>query len=60
MYNRLWKALPNYSLKSVFGERCSDCYFENELKPHFSDWGDVDSDALNKEIEAILKNYLKE
>jgi hypothetical protein len=54
------KALPNYSLKSVFGEWCSDCYFENELKPHFSDWGDVDSEALNKEIGAILKNYLKE
>lgn len=54
------KALPNYSLKSVFGEWCSDCYFENELIPHFSDSGDVDREALNKEIGAILKNYLKE
>jgi len=54
------KTLSGYSLKNVFGEWCSDCYFENELNPHFSDWGDVDDKALNKEIEAILKNYLKE
>ena len=54
------KALTGYSLKNVFGEWCSDCYFENELNPHFSDWGDVDREALNKEIGGILKNYLKE
>ena len=48
-----------YSLKSVFGEWCSDCYFENKLDPNFSDWGDVDREELNKEIGGILKNYLK-
>lgn len=54
------KALPNHSLKTVFAEWCSDCYFANKLNPHFSDSGDVDSEALNKEIGSILKNYLKE
>ena len=53
------KSMCGYSLKSVFGEWCSDCYFENSMNPHFSDWGDCDDEALNKEIGGILKNYLK-
>lgn len=51
--------LPNYSLSFVFKEWCSECYFENNLNPHFKDWGYVDREALNREIGAILKNYLK-
>jgi hypothetical protein len=53
------KSMYGYSLKSVFGEWCSDCYFENSMNPHFSDYGDCDDEALNKEIGGILKNYLK-
>lgn len=54
------KTSPNTSLSSVFSEWCYDSYFQYDLNPHFSDWGDVDDEALNKEIGAILKNYLKE
>lgn len=53
------KALPSYSLKSVFCEWCSDSYFENSMNPHFSDYGDVDNKALNKEIESNLKYFFK-
>jgi hypothetical protein len=53
------KALYGYSLGNVFGEWASDCYFDNQLNPYFSDYGDCDDEALNKEIGAILKNYLK-
>lgn len=52
------KALPNYSLRSVFGEWCSDCYFESRMDPRFSDSGDVDRVALNTEINSILKRFL--
>jgi hypothetical protein len=54
------KALYGYSLGNVFGEWASECYFDNQLNPYFSDYGDCDDVALNKEIEAILKHYLKE
>jgi hypothetical protein len=53
------KSLYGYSLGNVFGEWASDCYFDNQLNPYFSDYGDCDDEALNKEIGAILKNYLK-
>jgi hypothetical protein len=52
------KALYGYSLGNVFGEWASDCYFDNQLNPYFSDWGDCDDVALNKEIGAILKIYI--
>jgi hypothetical protein len=53
------KTLSGYSLSSVFKEWCYDSYFNYELNPRFSDWGDVDRESLNKEIESMLKNYLK-
>jgi len=52
------KALPNYSLRSVFGEWCSDWYFESRMNPRFSDSGDVDRIELNNEINSIFKRYL--
>lgn len=53
------KALYGQDLGSVFYEWASDCYFDHDLKPYFSDYGDCDDVALNKEIEANLKHYLK-
>jgi hypothetical protein len=53
------KTLSGYSLSSVFKEWCYDSYFNYKLNPRFSDWGDVDREFLNKEIESMLKNYLK-
>jgi hypothetical protein len=53
------KSLKGYSLDSLFTEWCSDDYTNYELKPHFKDWGDVDSKELNSEIASILKYNLK-
>ena len=53
------KSLKGYSLDSLFIEWCSDDYTNYELKPHFRDWGDVDSGELNKEIASILRYSLK-
>ena len=52
------KSLKGYSLDSLFIEWCNDDYISYELKPHFRDWGDVDSKDLNKEIASILKYNL--
>jgi hypothetical protein len=32
--------------------------FNYKIEPHFSDWGDVDKVALNKDINSDLKRYL--
>ena len=53
------KSLKGYSLDSLFIEWCSDDYTNYELKPHFKDWGDVDSGELNKEIASILRYSFK-
>ena len=53
------KSLKGYSLDSLFIEWCSDDYTNYELKPHFKDWGDVDSKELNSEISSILKYHFK-
>jgi len=53
------KALPGDGLNFVFREWCGDCYFENSMNPHFSDWGDCDDEDLNREIESTLKRYLE-
>ena len=54
------KSLRGYSLDSLFIEWCSDDYTSYELKPHFKDWGDVDSKELNREISSILKYHFKD
>jgi len=54
------KSLKGYSLDSLFTEWCSDDYTSYELKPHFKDWGDVDSKELNREIASILKYHFKD
>jgi len=53
------KSGRNGSLNQLFWEWTSDRYFENELKPRFSDWGDVNKNELNEEISSILKYYIK-
>jgi hypothetical protein len=53
------KSLRGYSLDALFQEWCSDEYLDYKLEPRFNDWGDVDSDALNKEIISILNYNLK-
>lgn len=53
------KSCRNHQLSSLFWEWTSDRYFENELKPRFSDWGDVNKIELNKEISSILKYCIK-
>lgn len=47
-------------LESVFNEWASESSFGYELKPNFSSYGDVDRNALNKEIKGILTHYLKD
>ena len=54
------KSLKGYSLESLFVEWCYDDYTNYELKPHFKDWGDVNSGELNKEISSIIKHNLKD
>jgi hypothetical protein len=53
------KSLKGYSLDSLFQEWCSDSYQDYKLEPRFSDYGDVDSEALNKEVTSILNYNLK-
>lgn len=53
------KSGRNHQLSSLFWEWTSDRYFESELKPRFSDWGDVNNKELNVEIASILKYHIK-
>ena len=46
------------NLKDVFDEWCGQQYFTYEIKPHFSDYGNVDSKKLNSEIKGNLERYL--
>jgi hypothetical protein len=48
-----------YDLIQVFREWGMNCYFQNRLSPYFSDYGGVDRDEMNKDIESTLKGYLK-
>ena len=50
--------LKNLSLHDIFKEWCGEQYFTYEMKPYFSDYGDVDSKALNTEIKGDLERYL--
>ncbi len=62
-YNERWitdYGNPTYNSKlcDVFRNWSNDQYFRYNLNPNFKDWGDVDDVELNKEIKAILNNYL--
>jgi hypothetical protein len=48
------------NLITVFKEWAGNSYFDYTLEPHFSDYGDVDRDEMNKDIEGLLKGYLKQ
>jgi hypothetical protein len=46
-------------LRSIFNIWCGEQRFEYEIKPHFSDWGNVNNKELNSEIKGNLERYLK-
>jgi hypothetical protein len=50
--------LYNKNLKDIFDEWCGHQYFTYEIKPYFSDYGNVDSKKLNSEIKGNLERYL--
>lgn len=51
--------LKGNSLFDIFKEWCGEQYFTYEMKPHFSDYGSVDSKALNNDLKSDLERYLK-
>ncbi len=46
-----------YNLDGIFREYCGNLE-RYELRPHFSDYGHVDSKKMNSEIKAILNKFL--
>jgi hypothetical protein len=50
--------LKGRDLVDLFKEYCGEMSFNYKIEPHFSDWGDVDKVALNKDINSDLKRYL--
>jgi len=50
--------LKDLSLHDIFKEWCGEQYFTYEMKPNFSDYGDVDSKALNNDLKSDLERYL--
>ena len=64
-YNNDWidnedaDRLKGNSLFDIFKEWCGEQYFTYEMKPNFSDYGDVNSVALNKDLKSDLERYLK-
>lgn len=63
-YNNDWidnedgERLKDLSLHDIFKEWCGEQYFTYEMKPNFSDYGDVDSKALNLDLKSDLERYL--
>ena len=51
--------LKGNSLFDIFKDWCGEQYFTYEMKPNFSDYGDVDSKALNNDLKSDLERYLK-
>lgn len=47
------------NIYDILYEYQGDAYFNYDLNPRITDWGNVDSKALNSEISAILNKYLK-
>jgi len=64
-YNNDWidnedgERLKGNSLFDIFKEWCAEQSFNYEMKPNFSDYGDVNSVALNKDLKSDLERYLK-
>lgn len=64
-YNNDWidnedgERLKDLSLHDIFKEWCGEQYFTYEMNPNFSDYGDVNSGALNKDLKSDLERYLK-
>jgi hypothetical protein len=50
--------LKGNSLFDIFKDWCGEQYFTYEMKPNFSDYGDVDSKALNQDLKSDLERYL--
>ena len=50
--------LKDLSLHDIFKEWCGEQYFTYEMNPNFSDYGDVDSKALNNDLKSDLERYL--
>ena len=50
--------LKGRDLVDLFKEYCGEMSFNYKIEPRFSDWGDVDKVALNKDINSDLKRYL--
>ena len=63
-YNNDWidnedgERLKGNSLVDIFKEWCGEQYFTYEMHPNFSDYGDVDSKALNQDLKSDLERYL--
>lgn len=51
--------LKGNSLFDIFKEWCGEQSFNYEMKPNFSDYGDVNSVALNNYLKSYLERYLK-
>jgi hypothetical protein len=51
--------LKGNSLFDIFKDWCGEQYFTYEMKPNFSDYGHVDSKALNNDLKSDLERYLK-
>lgn len=51
--------LMDESLYDVFSEYARQDFYGYELKPHFSDYGDVDYKVFNSEVKSLLKFYIK-
>ena len=52
------KPLEGYELKSVFKEWCYDCYFDYNLEPYYSDYGDVNDKYLHSDFTTKIKEFL--
>jgi hypothetical protein len=50
--------LKGNSLFDIFKEWCGQNYYTYEMSPNFSDYGDVDSKALNQDLKSDLERYL--
>ena len=63
-YNNDWisdedaERLKGNSLFDIFKEWCGQNYYTYEMSPNFSDYGDVDSKALNQDLKSDLERYL--
>ena len=48
-----------WNLQDLLHEWISECNFNNDFSPHFSDYGDVDKEQMNKDIKFTLESFLK-